>query len=140
MKNFKTILDKNNKIVRYIFSGVIASSSNFIVLYLLVQKVHLWYLTSAVISFCAGIVVSYFLHKIITFKDYSTYKIHLQFSGFFIFNLFMLGFNTLLIYIFVDIFGFWYLISQVLITCFTASINYFIFNRIIFKNKAKFAV
>jgi putative flippase GtrA len=126
---------KDNKVIRYIFSGGVTSFSNFFVLYLLVQKLHIWYLTSAIISFCFGIIVGYCLHKFISFKNYSKNNIPLQFSSFLIYNTIMLGVNTLLMYIFVDIFGFWYLFSQVTITIFTAFVNYFIFNRIIFEHK-----
>ncbi len=123
---------KNYKILRYIFSGIIASLSNFIVLYFLVQKLNIWYLTSSIISFCSGIVVSYLLHKFFTFKNYSKDNIPLQFSFFFLYNLCMLGLNTLMMYLFVDIFGFWYFFSQIMITIGIAFINYMFFNRIMF--------
>ena len=128
----KNILINNGKVLRYIFSGIVSSFSNFIILYLLVQEFHLWYLISAMISFCFGIIVSYCLHKFITFKNYSKKGITQQFSHFFIFNLIMLGLNTLLMYIFVDVFGLWYLFSQVFITICTAFVNYFVFSRVLF--------
>jgi len=128
---------KNKKVLRYIFSGTIASLSNFIVLYFLVQKLGLWYLTSSIISFCSGIIVSYCLQKFFTFKNNSTKNMHLQFSVFFIYNLCMLGLNTLLMYLFVDVIGFWYLFSQIIITIGTAFINYFFFNKILFRNEQK---
>ena len=128
---------KNKKVLRYIFSGTIASLSNFIVLYFLVQKLGLWYLTSSIISFCSGIIVSYCLQKFFTFKNNSTKNMHLQFSVFFIYNLCLLGLNTLLMYLFVDVIGFWYLFSQIIITIGTAFINYFFFNKILFRNEQK---
>jgi putative flippase GtrA len=130
---------KNYKVIRYIFSGAISAFSSWGILYLLVQKANLWYLVSSIISFCSGIIISYCLHKFLTFKNYSKKGIPVQFSIFFIYNLFMLGLNTLLMYLFVDIIGFWYLFSQVVITIGTAFINYFVFNKIIFSlNKKEF--
>jgi putative flippase GtrA len=138
---YSLIMIKNNKIIRYIFSGIIASLSNFVILYFLVQKLNLWYLTSSIISFCCGIIISYCLQKFFTFKNYSIQNIHLQFSVFFIYNLCMLGLNTLLMYFFVDIIGIWYLFSQIVITIGTAFINYFFFNKIMFnKNEGPFTV
>ena len=134
MNKIKIILSRYDKVIRYIFSGAITSLSNFIMLYFLVQELNLWYLTSAIFSFCFGIIVGYLLHKFITFQNNSKHKIHLQFSKFFIYNILMLGLNTLLMYVFVDIFRFWYLISQIIITIFIAFINYTVFNKIIFKN------
>jgi putative flippase GtrA len=135
MNRFKNMLSKYDKIIRYIFSGVTASFSNFVILYFLVQKLQFWYLTSAIISFCCGIIVSYCLQKFFTFKDKSNRRVMLQFSGFLFFNLIMLGLNTLLMYVFVDIIGLWYLFSQFFISGCTAFVNYMVFNKIIFKNR-----
>ncbi len=123
---------KNSKVIRYIFSGGLASATNLGILFVLVRYFHLWYLFSAIISFCCGIIISYLLQKFFTFKDDSTKNIHLQFSIFVIYNLIMLGLNTLLMYLFVDIFGFWYLLSQFVITVGTAFMNYFFFSKFIF--------
>ena len=107
---------------------------NIAILYILTDIFHLWYLASAVISFCCGIVASYLLQKFFTFKESSTKNLHIQFSFFVLYNIVMLGLNTLLMYVFVDIFGFWYLFSQIFITICTAFINYLFFSRIMFKN------
>lgn len=123
------------KFIRYIFSGVIASVSNLAILYLLVNGIHLWYLISAVISFSCGIIVGYLFHKFFTFKDYSRDDIPIQFSRFLIYNMVMLGINTLLMYIFVDFLGVLYIISQVIITVSIAFLNYFFFNMVIFPEK-----
>lgn len=120
------------KITRYVISGGTSVVANLVVLYSLVQILKIWYLTSAIISFCVSAIVSYVLQKFFTFKDYSTKGMHLQFSHFFLYALAMLGVNTTLMYIFVDVFGFWYLLSQVVITAITAFLNYFIFNKFIF--------
>lgn len=123
-----------NKIVRYIISGSITSLSVFLLLYSLVQVLSIWYLTASAISFCFGIIVSFTMQKFFTFKNYSIKRIHLQFSFFIIFNIFMLGLNTLFMYIFVDIFNFWYLSSQIFITMLTAFVNYITFNKLIFRD------
>lgn len=132
-KNKMNLL-KNHKIIRYVFSGVVTSLSVFVLLYLLVQVLNIWYLLASVISFCFGVIVSFSFQKFFTFKDHKTKGLHRQFSFFFLLNLCMLGVNTLLMYIFVDLFGFWYLSSQICITIFTACINYISFNRLIFKD------
>ncbi|MDP1728727.1 MAG: GtrA family protein, partial [archaeon] len=82
MKNLQNFLIRKDKVIRYIFAGIVASFSNFLVLYILVQKFNLWYLFSSVISFCCGIVVSYTLHKFFAFKNYSTKDMPMQFSVF----------------------------------------------------------
>jgi len=123
-----------NKIIRYIFSGSITSLSVFLLLYSLVQILNIWYLTASIVSFYFGIIVSFIMQKFFTFRNHSIKRIHLQFSFFIIFNIFMLGLNTLLMYAFVDLLGFWYLSSQVCITAFAACINYKTFGNLIFKD------
>ncbi len=55
-------------------------------------------------------------------------------SIFFIFNIVMLGVNTLLMYTFVDIIGLWYLLAQALSSAIGACVNYIYFNKVVFKN------
>jgi putative flippase GtrA len=80
------------------------------------------------------VVIGYLLHKFWTFKNYSTDHMHTQFLNFLIFALIMLGLNTLLMYLFVDIIGVWYLFAQAIASATTACINYVYFNKIIFDN------
>lgn len=123
----------NNKIIRYIISGGVTSASVFLLLFILVHKLHVWYLVASIISFSIGIILSFSLQKFFTFRDNSKEKINSQFAIFAVFNLVMLGVNTLLMYLFVDVFGFWYMYSQISITIITAFVNYLIFNRFIFR-------
>ena len=127
-------MPKNYRIIRYIFSGGITVVVNLMVLYILTDIFYLWYLISAVIAFCVGIIMSYLMQKFFTFRNNSTKNLHIQFSVFFFYNIAMLGLNTLLMYLFVDIIGFWYLFSQITITICTSFLNYFFFSKILFKN------
>lgn len=122
------------QIIRYIFAGGFATASNITILFICVNYFKLWYLAGAIISFCCAVIISYLLQKFFVFKNYSRQNIRKQFSNFFIFNLIMLGVNTLLIYTFVDIIGIWYLWAQALSSAIGACINYIYFNKVIFKN------
>jgi dolichol-phosphate mannosyltransferase len=126
---------KNSIILRYILFGGFATFISLFFLYVFVNFFHVWYLLSAIISFCVAVIVSYCLHKFFTFRNYMTKNIFLQFSSFIVYNLCMLGLNTLLMYVFVDIIGLWYLFSQFFISGCTAFVNYMVFNKIIFKNR-----
>lgn len=123
------------KVIRYIFSGGVATASNVLLLFICVHYFKIWYLTSAIISYCFGIIVSYLLQKFFAFKDRSKKDIHKQFALFFIYMTIMLGFNTLLMYIFVSVLGLWYLLSQALASIIIAFVNFTVMNRIIFVNK-----
>jgi putative flippase GtrA len=120
------------KIIKYIFAGSIATLSNLLVLFIFVHYLQVWYLLSASISFIFGVGISYLLQKYFVFKN-SNRNISKQFIHFFVYNLFMLILNGFFMYIFVDIFNVWYLLSQAITAMITAFINFVYFNRVIFK-------
>jgi putative flippase GtrA len=122
-------------IVRYVIAGGIASLSNFVTLYVLVQFLGVWYLLASIISFCVGIVTGYILHKFFAFRDKGEGNMIHQFMFFAGYQIVMLGVNTLLMYIAVDIIGIWYLLSQIITTTLIATINFIVFKKYIFKNK-----
>ena len=124
---------KYGKIIKYIFAGGLATLSNLTTLFVCVNYFHLWYLLGAIISFCLAVIISYLLQKFFVFENYSRENMHKQFFNFFIFNFFMLGINTLLMYLFVDIIGFWYLLAQAVSSFVCAFVNYNYFNKMIFK-------
>lgn len=121
------------KIIKYIFAGGFATAANISILFICVHYFKIWYLLSSVISFCCGVIISYLLQKFLVFNNYSKEDMHKQFIKFFIYNLIMLGVNTILMYLFVDIIRILYLISQAITAVIIAFINYNYFNRFIFK-------
>ena len=129
----KKLVFKNIQIIKYIFSGGLVTASNLLILFISVHYLKLWYLISSVIAFCFGVSISYILQKFFTFKNYELENIHKQFLNFFIFALIMLVFNTLLMYVFVDIIKIWYLLAQAVSSILIAFINYTYFNKVIFK-------
>lgn len=129
----RNLIQKYSQIIRYIIAGCVATGSNLVILFISVQYFQLWYLTGAIISFSLAVVISYLLQKFFVFKNYRKDNISTQFFRFFIYNIVMLGFNTLLMYSFVDIIHIWYLLSQALTAIIIAFMNYIYFNKIVFK-------
>ena len=127
-------LSKYIQIIRYILAGGIATASNLVILFVSVYYFKLWYLTGAIIAFSCAVIISYLLQKLFVFKNYSRENMRKQFLNFFIFNLVMLGVNTLLMYTFVDLVGLWYLLAQALSAIIGACVNYIYFNKVVFKN------
>jgi putative flippase GtrA len=129
----RNLIRKYSQIIRYIIAGCVATGSNLAILFVLVHYFKLWYLTGAIISFCCAVVISYLLQKFFVFKNYERSGMHKQFLHFLIYNIVMLGFNTLLMYFFVDIIKVWYLLAQALSAIIIACMNYIYFNKIVFK-------
>lgn len=126
-------LSKYGQIIRYLFAGGIATLSNLLVLFVCVNYFKFWYLSSTIISFCIAVIISYSLQKFFVFKDNGKENINKQFLHFFTYQFVMLGVNTLLMYLFVDIINIWYLLAQVISALIIAFANYIYFNKIIFK-------
>jgi len=129
----KNLINKYIQIIKYIIAGSIATLSNLGVLFVCVNYFKLWYLTSAIISFCVAVIVGYLLHKFFVFKNYEKKGMYKQFLNFLSYNIVMLSFNTLLMYFFVDIISIWYLLSQAISALIIACMNYIYFNKIVFK-------
>lgn len=122
-----------NKVLRFIFSGGTSFFVHISILYLLVNYFNLWYLSSTMIAFCFAVLVNFSLQKFFTFKDYSKKDMHFKFLKFFIFAFIMLCMNTLLMFLFVGILGFWYIFGQIFVNLCTAIVSFFFFNSFLFK-------
>jgi len=121
-----------HKIVRFIISGGIGAFTQLSLLYLLVDKLKLWYLLSTMIAFCISIIVSFVMQKSFTFKN-KNQKIKSQFLKFFILTSVLFVLNILWMYIFVSIFNIPYLFSQVFTSIINAFISFMVFKSLIFK-------
>jgi len=138
MDFFLVQIKKRERIVRYIISGGTATGANLALLYVLTDWLGLWYLISAVLAFIGGFFTSFFLHKLWTFQDNSREQTKRQMMIFLLLAVTNLINNTLLIYVLVDIFKVWYLLSQAIIAVLIAVWNYNAFRIFVFK-QAKLA-
>ena len=120
------------RIVRYLTSGGSAAAVNVITLFILVQVFGLYYLFSSVISFIAGLVVSFLMQKYFTFNDYSRHIIKKQIIFYAALHTLNLCLNTLLMYVGVDLLKIHYIIAQVVIIGFLAMCNFFTSKHLVF--------
>jgi putative flippase GtrA len=118
---------------RYIVAGGTSAVADLGLLYFLYHKVGMHYLWSAVIAFSIAFFISFGLQKFWTFKDHSTCDMHKQLFKYLFPSLFGLALNTFLMYVFVDHFKFFVMISQVLAGAMVASCTFFISRSFVFK-------
>lgn len=113
------------QLFRYTFVGGLAFVVDFGLLYLLTEFANFHYLTSAAIAFVAGLVVNYVLSKLWVFNK-SSYKNKVaEFLMFALIGVIGLGFTELLMWLFTDIFGAYYIISKILTTMLVYFWNFF---------------
>jgi putative flippase GtrA len=121
------------QIIKYIISGGTAAVVDILFLFLFTDIFGWWYIISSICAFLVAFCVSFFLQKFWTFKDNSTKKMHVQVSMYLIVSVGNLLWNTLLMYLFVDIAHLWYILAQVLAGGIVAVTSFFIYKKFIFK-------
>ena len=127
------IVYKRKNIIKYIFSGGMATATNLTVLYLLTEYAHVYYLVSSVIAFTSSIVVSFSMQKFWTFNDSSVENIHAQFTFYILVVLANLAMNTFLVHTLVERLHLWYLFAQFIAGAFVAVASFFIYRNFVFK-------
>lgn len=143
MKRFTKLLDKiflsyiplrYTKIVRYLISGGTAAMTDLFFLYLFTAVMDIWYLFSAILAFLLAFGVSFCLQKFWTFNDHTVHGWKSQAALYFLITSINLGINTLLMYLFVDIFHIHYFLSQIFAGAIVASQSYFVYQKFVFRN------
>lgn len=93
--------------------GIVGMFVNLAILYYFTEYFGIWYMVSAVFAFLFAMTLNFLLNKIWTFKEsfrLSVGKKYLQFS---LISVVALVVNLVFLYLFTEVFGIYYLISQV---------------------------
>ncbi|HCM43461.1 MAG: hypothetical protein UY39_C0018G0014 [Candidatus Kaiserbacteria bacterium GW2011_GWC2_49_12] len=121
------------RIVRFLISGGLATGVNLLTLYFLANVVGLWYLTSSIVAFFVGFVVSFTLQKFWTFKDHRKDIIGRQLVIYLAIVLVNLILNTALVYVFVEYMALWPLVAQALAALIIAFEGFFAYKYFVFR-------
>jgi putative flippase GtrA len=124
------------RIFRFIISGGMATVTNLAFLFLFHKVFGIWYITSSIASYLISFAVSFSMQKYWTFNDNSIDRVKSQAIIYVVVTTINLGINTLLIYIFVEKFGFDPLIAQI-VSSIIIAIESFLVYKVLFKTKAE---
>jgi dolichol-phosphate mannosyltransferase len=117
----------------YASVSLLATIVDVLLLYSLTEFLNINYLISATISYCTGLLISFYLQKTYTFKENkNTDKIHLQFTKFTVISLIGLILNLIILKIFVEI-GIWYLFAKAIAIVIVFFWNFLINKKITFR-------
>ena len=122
-------------IIKFIFSGGLATAVNLIALYFFTEVVGLWYLYSAIVSFLIAFSVGFTMQKFWTFNGDHERKGKWQLIMYLTLNLFNLGINSLGLFLLVEKIGLWYIFAQIIMSGLIAISSFIIYNKVIFKTK-----
>lgn len=135
MYNRLTLFFRKLTLVKYVIVGLIATGTNLGVLFLFTDILGVWYIYSSVISFIVAVIISFTLQKFWTFNDTGVEKVKQQFVLFVLTALIGLCLNSVLMYIFVEYIGLWYILTQLIVAVFIAIFNFFMYKFFVFKKK-----
>ena len=130
------------KLVLYLFVGGTAALFEWGLFYLLIHFVMAelgWGLTAltmtaTAMAFCCSTLFHYFLGNILVFDSGSRYERGKELSLVFLVSIMGLGFNLLLMYIFVTLLGWEPMLSKVLTSCIVVVWNYLSRKKCIFRS------
>ena len=128
---------KHEQIGRFLIAGGFAFAVNIVVLYVLTEIFHIYYLISTVLAFLVAFNVSFFLQKSWTFRDNSRDNLHVQIPLYLGMQVANLVLNTGLMYVFVEYLHIWYILSQMIITTVLATVIFLINKKYIFNRREK---
>jgi len=110
---------------KFAFVGLIGTFINIIILYLLTECFGIYYLFSAVISFIVAMTNNFVWNKIWTFGEKINLNLKQKYLKFSLVSITALMINLFFLYVFTDIFGIYYIISQILAIGISLIINFF---------------
>lgn len=128
-------------IARYIIAGSIGAFVNIFCLYIFTSVIGIWYITSAILSFTASLIVAFFLQKFWAFNDSLFTKKHVlrQAILYTISSILFLTLNILILYTLVDMFNMWYLLAQ-FFSLGTVAFGSFLFNKTVTFKKVEIVI
>lgn len=132
MHNKISNLSKNPnfvELIKFAFVGALGTIVNLSILYTLTEFFSVYYIISETIGFLVSVVHNYILNKIWTFKENLHERIITKYFKYTIINLISLCINLTILFILVELYGFWYIFAEV-VAISIAFFNNFIVNKL----------
>jgi putative flippase GtrA len=119
------------KFLEYGVGGGVAFLITFSLTYLLTEKIHLFYLMSAIIGYLSGFLINFIFQAFITFKTKKEFYFQ-RFLKFVFFQIFGLIVYSLSLAFFTEILNIYYLISLILSSGLTYILNFYLAKNFVF--------
>ena len=113
----------SKQFIKYVLIGFLGTGLDFLLLYSLVEYLHLYYVLAAFVSVAIVVGISFSLNKYWTFQNQEK-KYLSQFSKYIFSHALAYGLNLIILIILVEIFGLWYILAKVFATAVSAICNF----------------
>ena len=121
-------------LIRYLFAGGLAFTTNLALLFVFANYFHMWYLTASTLAFIVSVIVSFTVQKFITFRDRTTENVRHQMMMYMVIAIFNVTANGGIMFSLVDLAHISYMIAQVISAGLIAVWSLCFYRYIIFKN------
>ena len=118
----------------YCYTSFIGGTLMFSLLYIFTSVFKIHYLFSLTLVYIIITINAFLLNRFFVFKLFNPKKIHKQYSQFFIVSLIFYLLNSFFLYVLVEIFGFWYLLAQLIIGVIGFPVTYLTHKHIVFSH------
>lgn len=110
--------------IKFALVGVLNTFIHLAILFVLTEYFNFYYVFASLIGFIIAVTNSFILNTVWTFKKDIKYKTSFRYGKFFIISITAIFINLSLLYLITEIFGIWYILSQVISTSFSLIINF----------------
>ncbi len=129
---------KERGILRFLISGATGALVHFLILIFSKEILDLSVILSTTLAFSLASVVSFLLQKIWVFKNYDKGNaIPRQAFLYLLVTILNVGINAILMHILVNIFGIYYIISQIITSGLIAIESYILYKSLVFSSNLK---
>lgn len=108
--------DTKIQFFRYIFVGGAAAVVNIGSLFIFKECFQIYYLIANILGFLLGLIVNYLLSKLLVFTKENNMGKIAEFLSYAIIGVVGLGLDTLFVWLFTDVFAFYYMLSKIIST------------------------
>lgn len=122
--------------LRFLLAGGTGTVINLLILYVLTDVFHIWYLVSTSLAFVIGSVFSFGLQKFFTFQHRDLAGAHREYPVFIAVGTANLILNGFVMYTLVDGIGIHYLLAQLISTGLISIESFIMYRMVIFRKKA----
>lgn len=121
--------------IRYVFSGGVAAAIDVILLFVLTEYFHVYYLAAATFAMTISFIARFLLQKFVTFKDTDESQATAQFASYSALYTGSLVATNALLYVFVDYLHVNVVLAQIVTILVIASVSFFVYKFFVFSKE-----
>jgi|SRR3989344_460625 len=135
-RNLQYRIKMNLKVFKiYTYTSILGAIIMFLTLFILTSAFRIYYILSFIIAFIISLTVNFILNRVYTFRKFNPKKLSRQYFEFFLVSISAFLANLISLYILVELFHIFYLLSQLIISLIGLPMLYLVNKKLVFSHK-----